>query len=719
MGTPFDITNPLSTVSCCENELLRVSACHLFIGWCGSGWHDMARKQSTFGDREASFAFEVYKSRQSFTNLFENAVRLHCITYCESPEILLELFDEYALEELEVVVGDIVDYRERLIDKPEVADRLERLKETGDLRIYTCPTKTVHSKLYEVEYEDESLTLLCGLPNLTRTGWRNQTNAGVAFETTRGTAVHDAFREMYDDHRDSYGELFLDDLTEEIEASEQDREEIIERWVEGRTSETDEIEEIHGTLTEKLVTTAEEHVDADAVVVNGAIDVDEDTEEDTTDTQTPDDELPEPPEEEMVVSLKGYSDRSKKRVDETFSGFGTVTGDQLRITPRGYGKQLTQIYGVPKMHVDRDERHLTLTAGEAYRTLGAESPSDSDVIDRSLSQLEAYFETVDDYAQTNHPTVLKTHMYEALLYLFWAPFANLHAAQLRRNSLQLDKRLPFLFIYGESNSGKGTFTKFALNLLSDGQVTGALDADDFGKRRVRAIRKLDTCFPLVIDDIKKSRISQTDTLRNYWSEWNDDRNYPALVFISNDTKPDEWFRNRAKLIHFDGQFTSNIEGEAIVNRLIERRNPAFHWFTSLYLDQNLGLHDDPLADTRAVFSELYDRANREVPEYFPERPAEEIYDTGRRRWQQAWTENKYTERRENSRLHLEFVDDMESYEILRFRRDLPERVRAEKYGNDLVIKTPEQFHDWIEEGFDGVDQKRNLQPIERIRNFFE
>lgn len=255
----------------------------------------MARKQSTFGDREASFAFEVYKSRQSFTNLFENAVRLHCITYCESPEILLELFDEYALEELEVIVGDIVDYRERLIDKPEVADRLERLKETGDLRIFTCPTKTVHSKLYEVEYEDGSLTLLCGSPNLTRTGWRNQTNAGVAFETTHGTAVYDAFREMYDDHRDSYGELFLDDLTEEIEASEQDREEVIERWVEGRTSETDEIEEIHGTLTEKLVTTAEEHVDADAMVVDGAIDVDEDAEKDTTDAQTPDDELPEPP----------------------------------------------------------------------------------------------------------------------------------------------------------------------------------------------------------------------------------------------------------------------------------------------------------------------------------------------------------------------------------------------------------------------------------------
>lgn len=679
----------------------------------------MAGRQSTLTGTGAAFRFEVFKSRRSFTNLFEDAVRLHCITYCESPEILLDLFEDHGLEELEVIVGDIEDYRERLIDRPEIADRLEQLKEDGSLRIYTCPNKTVHSKLYEIEYEDGSLTLLCGSPNLTRAGWRNQTNAAVVFETEPDTDVHDEFRAIYDDHKDSYAKLFLDDLTEEIEASGQEREAVIERWVEGRTAEKDEIEEIHGTLTEKLVTEGSSGDESIPVAVDGAAVVDEGEDEDAEEIEAQDAEIEDdqPPEQEMVVSLQGYSDRGKEQVESTFNDFGTVAGDELRITPSGYGRQLKQVYGVPKMHVDSGKQQLSLTAGEEYQQMGAAPPEDPDAIDHALSQLEAYFETVDDYARSNRRTAMKTHMFEALLYVFWSPFVNLHADQLRRNNLQLDKRLPFLFIYGESNSGKGTFTKFALNLLSDGQVSGALDADDFGKRRVRAIRKLNTCFPLVVDDIQKSKIRQTDTLRNYWSEWNPERTYPALVFISNDTKPDEWFRNRAKLIHFDGQFMSNIEGEAEVNRLIEQRNPIFHWFTHLYLGRDRELHNDILAETRAVFSELYDRADRELPAYFPDRPAEEIYDMGRRRWQQAKADEKYGMREEDERLHLEFAEGMETYEILRFKRDLPEQVRAEKYGNELVIKTPDQFRTWLNEG-ESVESARNHGPLSRITGLF-
>lgn len=690
--------------------------------WCtvGIDAKNMARRQSTLTGTGAPFRFEVFKSRQSFTNLFEDAVRLHCVTYCESPEILLELFEDYGLDELEVIVGDVEDYRERLIDKPDTADKLERLKEEGALRIYTCPTKTVHSKLYEIEYENGALTLLCGSPNLTRTGWRNQTNAAVVFETEPDTEVHEEFREMYDDHKESYAKLFLEDLTEEIEAADQEREAVIERWVEGRTAQKDELEEVHGDLTEKLVTEAEPADDSTPVAVGGAAAVDGDdvADEDEIEARSAEPGEDQPPEQEMVVSLQGYSDKAKEQVEESFADFATVAGDELRITPKGYGRQLKQVYGVPKMHVDAEEQRLSLTAGEEYRQLGEPPPDDPVAIDQALSHLEAYFETVDAYARTNRETAMKTHMFEALLYLFWSPFVNRHAHHLRRNSLQLDKRLPFLFIYGESNSGKGTFTKFALNLLSDGQVSGALDADDFGKRRVRAIRKLDTCFPLVIDDIQKSKIRQTDTLRNYWSDWNPERTYPALVFISNDTKPDEWFRNRAKLIHFDGQFASNIEGEAEVNRLIEQQNPIFHWFTHLYLGRDQELHDDVLAETRAVFEELYDRAGRDLPEYFPDRPAEEIYDMGRRRWQQAWADGKYSLREEDERLHLEFTEEMEGYEILRFQRDLPEQVRAEKYGHELMIKTPKQFRSWLDEGEAGGALERGGL-FQRIKALFK
>lgn len=677
----------------------------------------MVDRQTTLTGTGAAFEFTTFRSRQSFTDLFEDAIRLYCITYCESPELLLELFDDYDLDELEVIVGDVDDYRERLIDKPDVADRLEQLKEAGKLRIYLCPTKTVHSKLYEIEHADGTITLLCGSPNLTKTAWRNQTNAGIVFRTDPGSEVHDRFRAMYDEHKASYAELFLDDLTEEIETADEERRAVVERWVEGRTAEKSELEELHGTLTEKMVTASDETDDAQVAVDGAAAVEDDETAELEAQGRDADDSASE---QEMVVSLQGFSEKGKERAEEAFGDFGTVSSDELRITPSGYGRQLKTVYGVPKMYVDEEQRQLTLTAGGGQTRIGTAPPDDPAAINDALAHLEAYFDTVDKYAQTNRPLAMKTHMFEALLYLFWAPFANRYAEHLWRNNLQLDKRLPYLFLFGESNSGKGTFIKFALNLLSDGQVTGALDADDFGKRRVRAIRRLDTCFPLVVDDIKKSKIRQTDTLRNYWSDWNPERNYPALVFVSNDTKPDEWFRNRAKLIHFDGQFASDIEGEAEVNRLIDRPNPVFHWFTHMYLDRGRDLRNDALAEARAIVVELYDRASRDLPAYFPDKPAEEIYDMGRKRWQQAHADEKFTIREEDERLHIDFADEMESYEILRFRRDLPNQVRAEKYGRELVIKTPTPFREWLQEGETGDDASTTgrIGPLARIRELF-
>ena len=105
------------------------------------------------GNSETTGHVELFRSYGRFETYFEDAVRMRVVTYCDSPEFILELFDRVdTLEQLEVVVGDVADYRERLIDKPELADRLEQLKRDEKLVIYLCETKEVHSKLYLVEY---------------------------------------------------------------------------------------------------------------------------------------------------------------------------------------------------------------------------------------------------------------------------------------------------------------------------------------------------------------------------------------------------------------------------------------------------------------------------------------------------------------------------------------------------------------------------------------
>ena len=69
------------------------------------------------------------------------------VSYCDPPRLLLELFDEFEFEALELISGNVKDYRDRLTDEDtDLVDRLERLKREGRLMIYTCPTKTVRSE---------------------------------------------------------------------------------------------------------------------------------------------------------------------------------------------------------------------------------------------------------------------------------------------------------------------------------------------------------------------------------------------------------------------------------------------------------------------------------------------------------------------------------------------------------------------------------------------
>lgn len=678
----------------------------------------MPGRQSRLTGAGAEYELQTFRSHTSFADLFEGAVRLHCVTYCDSPALLLELFDEYDLEELEVVVGDVEDYRESLVGQRAVADRLERLKEAGSLRVYTCPTKTVHSKLYEIEDADGSITLLCGSPNLTRTGWGRQTNCAVVFYTEPDSDVHREFRAVYEDHRDSYGKIFLQDLTEELEATEEDREEVVERWVEGRVSTRDEAEEFHGELSDKIVDVAPDPDDAEARIEVAPPDADLDSlprgefeDPDTPSGRSPDapargdeagtggDDEPAvggPPESEIVQSTKNFSDEFKARVTDQFETHGQVSGDQVRITPTAYARQTQTTYGVPVLRVRPDDRTVYLSTQNGHGYFGEPPPDDRTALDRTLDHLEAYFETVEKHADSRNTTAFQTHVFEALLYFLWAPFVNRHARMYRASGVRnLDKRLPFLYVHGDSDSGKGTFARFALHLLSGGQVTTPMDADEFGTRMIRSVRMLKTSFPLVIDDVQKQTINRTDPLRNFWSGWSGENRYPALIFISNDVKPDKWFRNRAKVIHFDGRFTSGIEGEVEVNRIIDEGSPLFHWFTHLYLDRDVQLTDDVLYDARAAFAELYDRADRDLPEYFPEEPAEDLYDVGRRTWQRAFDDGKFEMRADGEVLRLEFAGDVEGWEIARLQHDLP-NVGADKLGNEVVVEDGDRFRAWLE-----------------------
>ena len=622
--------------------------------------------QTSLIDTGAEIEFELIKSWKSFAPHFEQARRVRSITFCDSPSLLVECFDEFELEQLEVIVGDIKDYRERLREEDlELVDRLERLKRDEKLLIYTCPSKTVHSKMYVIENENGSVELMTGSANFTRSAWRNQANhMAIIRRKQPGGELYERFMEHYDQQKQAYAKLFLEDLTEEIEdAEDEDREEVIRYWLEGRETNRDEFQELNIKATEQLRTSDGE--------------------------------------QEIVLSLNGFSQDTREKVRENFVHYGgTVGSDVARITPPNYSRFLNKLYGIPSMWIDEHGLHF-IPPGDHRRSLSERLPDDgAEQLNRALENLEAYFGSVEQFGETNHPRAVKMHMFEALLYVFWAPFVNRQADLYRAHDIEnLDKNLPYLYIYGESNSGKGTFAKFALGLISDNRVTGAVDADEVGRKNLRAVRQADSCFPLIVDDIEKGKVNSLEPLKNYWLSWDGTSQFPTAVFISNDRKPNDWFRNRAKILHFDVMFRSTKKGEAEVNRIIKQDNPIYHWISQKLFDRfqrgNVELTNDLLKPVREVVRELYETADRELPDYFPARPAEEEFDIGRVKWQRMRENLYYDVSRKDGTLRLGFGDRLDTWEIDEFRRHLPNDVRATREGRDLVIKNPAVFDEWL------------------------
>lgn len=153
-----------------------------------------------------AFSTEIVRSYRSFEKFFSEADRLKAITYCESPKVLLNLFEEHGLEEMTVMVGDRSDFRSGLSEEGlETASRLERLRREGRLEVYVKGgSKAVHSKMYliegalkegrEEEVSPESVTVLVGSANLTKTGWGYLANYMTAFETRRGAVCTSSSR---------------------------------------------------------------------------------------------------------------------------------------------------------------------------------------------------------------------------------------------------------------------------------------------------------------------------------------------------------------------------------------------------------------------------------------------------------------------------------------------------------------------------------------------
>lgn len=668
------------------------------------------------------------RSWDSFTDLFADAVTFEGVTYCESPKLLLELLtdSEYALEELTLLVGDRDEYRSSIEDVA-VARQLQEQYTAGRLTVYFKKRKVDHAKLYRAVEADGTVTLIVGSANLSYNSWKNQANTLAVYRTTEGSTFDEQFQGWLEEHWEDYGdEVFLADLVERLEDLEdpEDRDQLIELWIDNRASALSERGEVHTDLAEEFlavgreiarVAVLEDTDEADETVALADGDSEDETlsaeptEIDPADVET-DGPITRATTTDLEMKLStqsfdpgGYADSFSTHVQHRGAKVGA---DAVAVPVQTYTSYLEEQYDQWRMWIDEDHRTVHLQIGEQQRVFGGAAPTPAE-LDTALAHVEDYVETVDRWGETNHPIDVMAHMYEGVIFGLWAPFINLYATGFFGKST-LDKSLQYLFIYGNSDAGKDQFTRFVLQLLSDGLVEGGADGDDFTKTTVRALREIDTCFPYVVSDVTKQRIEQADPLRNFWEDaWSPDLgvDYPAIIFTSNDSRPKEWFRNRSKLLYFDVVFPSNPDDEGFheaqrdLNRILEQTNPLFGYLAHELLErQPYREGTSTVEDVRGLLVEFYERAGRELPEYFPaEGPAERVYDIGKRKWENAYHRGAVSfERLDDADGHIVAEFDLEGWEVYTYQKVLPKRMRPEKSGRTIVIKNPEAFLEWAD-----------------------
>jgi hypothetical protein len=463
--------------------------------------------------------------------------------------------------------------------------------------------------------------------------------------------------------------LFLGDLVELFRKSpEAPRKELVEAWLKG--SVADEVDAETGRLMQDLAAKSLQ-LGPDSI--------------------------------EPVFSVKLPEAPAARRHAERFLAplNALATGGEARLSGAGYLRYVQESHGVPLMRVDPAKRELRIGLDGEIKTVSEPLPGAS-TVDAALEHVESYIRTVD-LGQAPDPRFAKVSIFEALLYMFAAPFANEYMRLKRGRYGVIDSRGPrFLYIYGPSQNGKSTFLRFALKLIV-GRPFEPLNGGDFSKRKILGAASLGTSFPLAFDDLVLSQRYGLfeEVLKSYWEVWwKDEAVSPQIILTSNAYTLRDWAKSRVKRLDFDMHFVSGGTGKEALAAIFRKENPLFRWFSGLYLEhleQAGPLSDDELDLARRVFEALYAHAKRPIPEYFPKEPIEKLYDPGRRAWKDLLDRmRKGKVEWDSDRASVHFSEDLQHYEIKEYENYLPAGIKHRRRGKALIIETPKEFRAWLD-----------------------
>jgi hypothetical protein len=168
---------------------------------------------------------------------------------------------------------------------------------------------------------------------------------------------------------------------------------------------------------------------------------------------------------------------------------------------------------------------------------------------------------------------------------------------------------------------------------------------------------------------------------------------------SNTAKLQEWAKSRVKRVNFDVQFAPNESSKERLAQLLLMENHLFRWFSNIYfryLKNNEPTSDDELKIARNIVRELYEFAQRPLPEYFPQQPIEKLYDPGCMAWIDILKLDKAWISEDKGRLLIDFSTDMTTWEIKEYQNHLPQNVKCRRQGTTLIVESPREFDAWLD-----------------------
>ena len=618
------------------------------------------------------------KSKKSWKKLFDGFSELKGITYVSSPDFILDQFSEYEYEKIELIIGSgLMDgYKKNLEGKNTAIHSLYSRICDGSLVLFGTKA-TVHTKLYILK-DDEKTRIIIGSPNLSYNAeGSRQREYAIYFDIYHDDQIGLKFLEQVNDDYSKHLQeadiiRFMEDLQNLRHNSENDREEDFVLWcgsdsIDSRRVIRGVVKEIH---------------DMAFIEDEGA-------------------------EESFTIMIPDTISKSDKKA--LTSNYDARIHDGRATISRNWVLNETRNKGMPLMRIDQKSGNVTIGLGGNKFTLNNDVSPEQ--INAGLADIESYIKLVDQ-AICHHPKAVKMTMMETVLYTMAAPFANEWLRQKRKRTMLTDRTGPrHLIVYGPGGNGKTTFGRFQNHLLStkpfepvDGKNHVKKDWDNLFNH----VTTSDSPFPVIVDDIKsscfgKARGNLEGRVKAYFeNDWEPGNNFPMMIFNTNHDNIAEWAKRRVRKLDFLVKFKGNEKEQMQLEEILRRPNHVFPAFAKIYseeLSKGQVFSHDELKLARTVFVKLYAIADRIFPDFFPEKPPEQMYDMDAiycvdlKSYGLFSEEKRRGERGDVLKLHFEDYRTLNS-----FNSRLPPSISAMSINEDLIIQNPEEYRRFMERG---------------------